>query len=95
MADEKTLQTEMEIAEETVKNEKGDKNVKKKKSGKASRVVKYFRDLKGEFAKISWPTLSATTRNTAVTLAMCAIVGVLICAVDFGLSALVNLLLKI
>ena len=95
MADEKTLQTEMELAEETVKNEKGDKDVKKKKSGKSGRVVKYFRDVKGEFKKIVWPTLPATVRNTAVTLAMCVVLGVLICAVDIGLSWLVDLLLKL
>ncbi len=54
---------------------------------------KFFRDLKGEFRKITWPTLNTTTRNTAVTLAMCAIMGVIICLIDLGLGQLIKLLL--
>ncbi len=66
------------------------------KTGEADKATekgsKFFRDLKGEFRKITWPTMAATSRNTAVTLAMCAIMGVVICLFDLGLSALINLL---
>ena len=66
------------------------------KTGEADKATekggKFFRDLKGEFRKITWPTMAATSRNTAVTFAMCAIMGVLICLFDLGLSALINLL---
>ncbi len=55
--------------------------------------VKFFRDLKGEFRKITWPTKKATARNTAVTLAMCAIMGIIICLIDFALSQLIKLML--
>ena len=55
--------------------------------------VMFFRDLKGEFRKITWPTKKATARNTAVTLAMCAIMGVIICLIDLGLGQLIKLML--
>ena len=55
--------------------------------------VKFFRDLKGEFRKITWPTKKATARNTAVTLAVCVLMGAVICLIDLGLGQLVKLLL--
>lgn len=73
---------------------------KAKKAGEETRFVptpiaKYFRDTKGEFKKITWPTFSAVVRNTGVTLAVCAVLGLVICLIDFGLGALIELLLKI
>lgn len=56
---------------------------------------KFFRDLKGEFKKITWPTFPAVTRNTGVTLALCAILGLVICVIDLGLGALIDLLLSL
>lgn len=72
-----------------------DKNAKSKGPGLGTRFVKFFRDTRGEFKKIVWPTLKTVTRNTGVTLAMCAVLGVLICLFDFGLSSLVNLMLSL
>ncbi len=67
------------------------------KSGAAdattTKGVKFFRDLKGEFRKITWPTVAATTRNTGVTLAMCALMGAFICLIDLGLGQLIKLML--
>jgi preprotein translocase subunit SecE len=54
--------------------------------------IKFFRDLKGEFKKITWPTFSTVVRNTCVTLAVCVILGVIIVVIDFGCSALIKLL---
>ena len=110
MADEKDLLAqdgEEAAAEETAqsaeKAEKSDKTEKDGKSGKdgkkkgpglGKRIAKYFRDLRGEFKKINWPTFSTVVRNTGVTLAMCAVLGVIICLIDFGLGFLVDLLVK-
>lgn len=108
MADEKDRSKDMEdVAEETeavtpakdAKAAKSDKDAKadaakKKGPGFGKRIVKYFRDVKGEFKKIIWPTLPTVVRNTGVTLAMCAILGLVICVIDFGLGALVNLLVN-
>ncbi len=73
---------------------------KAKKAGDETKFVpapiaKYFRDTKGEFKKITWPTFKTVVRNTGVTLAVCAILGLVICLFDAGLGALIDLLLKI
>lgn len=71
--------------------------VRRAKNGETDKAsekgVKFFRDLKGEFRKITWPTMAATTRNTGVTLAMCAIMGIIICLIDLGLGQLIKLML--
>ena len=54
--------------------------------------VKFFDGVKAEFKKIIWPTLPTVVRNTSVTLAMCAVLGIVICLFDFGLGALIDLL---
>lgn len=70
--------------------------IRMKKTGEADKATaksgKFMRDLKGEFHKITWPTVAATTRNTVATLAMCAMMGVIICLIDLGLGALIDLL---
>lgn len=63
------------------------------KSG--ARAVKYWRDMKGEFHKIVWPSFRSVAKNTGVVLFVCVLAAVFICAVDIGLSELINLLLKL
>lgn len=58
-------------------------------------VKKFFRDTKGEFKKIVWPTFPSVVRNTGVVLAMCAVTAVVIVLVDAGLSLLIKLLLSL
>ena len=40
------------------------------KPGFGKRTSKWFRDMKGELNKVSWPTAKTTTNNTVVTLTM-------------------------
>ena len=103
MADEKDEMLQESIGEtdsgdaahaKDVKASKSGKTEKKKKAG-GNRFGKFFRDTRGEFKKIIWPTFPTVVRNTCVTLAMCAVLGLAICLFDFGLSYLINLLLKI
>ena len=37
-----------------------------------------------------WPNFSTVVRNTGVVLAMCAVVGLLVVVIDYGLSALIT-----
>lgn len=60
-----------------------------------AKVTKFFRDTRGEFKKIIWPTFPAVVRNTGVTLAMCAVTAVIIIAVDLLCGQLVGLLLNL
>lgn len=76
------------------KSGKDGKGAKKKGPGLGKRIVKYFKDFKGEFKKIVWPTLPTVVRNTGVTLIMCAVLGVIICLIDLGLGCLVDMLVK-
>ena len=46
---------------------------------------------KSEIKKITWPTAKQTTKNFGIVIAMVAIVGVFIFALDQGLYALVGL----
>lgn len=57
------------------------------------RVIRFFRDYKSEVKKIVWPGYKDVIKNTLIVLIMCLIVGILIWAVDFGLSKLITLIL--
>ena len=72
----------------------GKRQVPAKKKGKSfgKRIVKYGRDLKGEFKKIIWPTIPQTVRSTLVTISMCIVVGIFIILIDAGLGKVIDLL---
>ena len=57
------------------------------------RMVRFFRDYKSEVKKITWPGRSEVVKNTIIVLIMCAIIGALIWAIDFGLGQLLDLVL--
>ncbi|MBQ0083905.1 MAG: preprotein translocase subunit SecE [Clostridiales bacterium] len=59
-----------------------------------TKVVRFLKDYKSESKKIVWPSLKDVVKNTIIVLIMCAILGVVIWALDYGLSALLNLLWK-
>ena len=82
-------------AEKKAADKGADKNAKAKGPGRGNRFFKFFRDTKGEFKKITGPTFGAVARNTGVTLAMCAFIGVIVCLFDFVLSSLINLMLSL
>ena len=94
MADEKIVKTDNQPEEKVQKSAKDGKDAKpakKKGRGLGKRIAKYFRDLRGEFKKIIWPTFPTVLRNTGVTLAMCAIMGLVICVMGLGLGRLIQL----
>ena len=95
MADEKIVPADKAAEDKAGKAEKDPKSAKKKGPGLGTRMAKYFQDTKGEFKKIVWPTFPTVLRNTGVVLALCVVLGVIICLVDFGLGALVDLMLSL
>ena len=95
MADEKIVPADKAAEDKAGKAEKDPKSAKKKGPCLGTRMAKYFRDTKGEFKKIVWPTFPTVLRNTGVVLALCVVLGVIICLVDFGLGALVDLMLSL
>lgn len=64
----------------------------KKAPAKQHKVAKYFKDLKSEFKKVVWPSKKTVVHNTGIVLAMMAVSGVFIWALDLGFSQLLNLI---
>ena len=58
-------------------------------------AIKFWRDAKGEYKKITWPSFKTVVKNTGITLIICALVAAFIIVVDLGLSGLVDLFLKL
>lgn len=77
------------------KADKSGKPAKKKGPRFGPAVKKFFRDLRGEYRKIIWPTKKTIVRNTSVTVAMCAVIGVFVGLFDLGLSALIRFMLSL
>ena len=65
-----------------------------KKPNVFKRLAKNLGSCKGEIKKITWPTPKQTTKNFGIVIAMVAIVGVFIFALDQGLYALVGLFMN-
>ena len=59
------------------------------------RIGLFLRDNKSEVKKIVWPSIRDVVKNTVIVLIMCAVVGILIWAVDFGLGQLLELILGV
>ena len=57
---------------------------------KSNRIVSYFRELKSEFKKISWPRFKQVRNNTGVVIAFIIILGVFIAIVDFVFTYLLS-----
>ena len=58
------------------------------------RVVKFLKDYKSEFKKIVWPNWRTVLKNTLIVFIMCAIIGVFIFLIDWGLSSLLDLIYR-
>ncbi len=62
----------------------------KKKMNFFQKIAKYFRECVGELKKITWPTLSQTTKNFLIVIAVVLIMGILIYGLDQGLYFVLN-----
>ena len=63
----------------------------KKKGG----IGKYFRDMKSELKKVTWPTKKQVVNNTTVVLATMCLTGLFLAGVDLGLGWLFTTLVNI
>ena len=65
---------------------------KAKKSG--NRIVKFFKEVKSELKKVTWPSKKQVTRNTLVVIAAVIIIGIVIWVLDllfsFGLNSFIK-----
>lgn len=54
------------------------------KKKKSNPVVNYFKDVKGEMKKVSWPTFKQIKNNTIIVIVSVVIIGLFIALLDFG-----------
>ena len=77
-------------------SDKKAKDAKKKKDAKKpNRVLKWFKDLKAELKKVTWPSAKSVIKNVGVVIACVLIVGVCIWAFDWLARAVVDALLQL
>ncbi len=74
-------------------NDREKAKAKDKKSGakKQSGVAKYFKDLKSEIKKVTWPSWNKVVNNTAVVLIGMCVSAVVVWGIDSILTALLSL----
>ncbi len=66
-------------------------NTKVKKPGK---IATFFRELKSEFKRISWPTFKQVINNTGIVIAFIVILGLFVALVDLGFTYLYQFIIK-
>lgn len=76
-----------------VKKDKAPAKKKEKKVGPA--IKKFFKDFKGEWKKVTWPSGKTVLNSSIVVIVIVAIVGVAIMLVDNGLTAVIDALVNL
>ena len=74
--------------------ENAEKTVSSAKSAKKgqSKVASYFKGLKSEFKKITWPDRQSTFKQSVAVVAISVVVGVIIAILDYIIQNGVNIL---
>lgn len=84
MANKESSEAAKKIAK--AEKEKTAKKPKKNKKNIFKVIARFFKDLKGEVKKITWPGAKDVLKGTAITIACIAVIGVAVFLVDFGLT---------
>lgn len=61
---------------------------------KAKQNISFFKGVKSEFKKITWPTREELVKNTIVVLVFCIFIALFVWIIDLGLSKLLFQLFK-
>ena len=85
MANKESSEAAKKIAK--AEKEKTSKKPNKKKKNIFKAIGRFFKDLKGETKKITWPGAKDVLKGTAITLACIAVIGVAVFLVDLGLTS--------
>ncbi len=97
MADAKKRSKSSIMAQAEAKANKivSDREKAKKNKGKGAKkpngIVKYFKDLKSEIKKVTWPSWKKVLNNTTIVLIGMCISGIAVWAIDSALTALLKL----
>ena len=85
MANKESSEAAKKIAK--AEKEKTAKKTDKKKKNIFKAIGRFFKDLKGETKKITWPGAKDVLKGTLITLACIAVIGVAVFLVDLGLTS--------
>lgn len=61
---------------------------------KENAIVKYFKGIKSEFKKITWPSFKQIVNNTSTVIISVVLVGLFIFVLDTIFGAILNLFIK-
>jgi preprotein translocase subunit SecE len=81
------------ITTEATKKDKNNAPAKKKSvdfKAIGAKVKKFFKDFKGEWKKVTWPSKKTVVNHSLVVIVVVAVVGVVLFAMDTGLSAIID-----
>ena len=88
---------EKAVGQESVSSPKAQNKAKtpaKKTEKKPNRIARWFKDLRGELKKVTWPTKKDMINYSIVVLVFIVIMGVIIGVIDLGAGKLVELLVS-
>ena len=71
------------------------KSDKDKKPGIGKRLGRFFREMKAELKKVSWPSRAETIKKTGIVIVCVLIVGVIVWIFDGIANGLINALLSL
>ena len=98
MSDSKKNAELSEKEEKKAKKADSKKSKKSDKDGKKNifaRIANWFKDLKREFRRVSWPTKKTVFNNTVVVMSVVILGSVIIGLLDTGLINLMGYLMKL
>ncbi len=84
MANKESSEAAKKIA--NAEKEKKANKPKKNRKNVFKVIARFFKDLKGEVKKITWPGAKDVLKGTAITIACIAVIGVAVFLVDLGLT---------
>lgn len=82
-------------AEEKAKETKPAKADKEKKPGVGKRIARFFRELRSELKKVSWPTRADTLKKTGIVIVCVIVVGIIVWIFDGIASSVIDALLSL
>ena len=91
-AEEKAKETKPGKADKEKAKAKADKE---KKAGVGKRIARFFRELRSELKKVSWPTRADTLKKTGIVIVCVIVVGIIVWIFDGIASSVIDALLSL
>lgn len=91
-AEEKAKETKRAKADKEKAKAKADKE---KKPGVGKRIARFFRELRSELKKVSWPTRADTLKKTGIVIVCVIVVGIIVWIFDGIASSVIDALLSL